>query len=102
MLELELVVARGTLLFARAGYEAAFGRAPAVALLRQRVDLLIAPIHEAAIGGQLVKLRNAAGDRAIDAIALSRTRELARFGERRVRACWDPERGALRIADLFS
>lgn len=98
---LPLTVRRGVLLFERAGYEALFGRAGAVVLLREGVDLLVVPLHEAAVGGHLVKLRNAAGDRAIDALDLLRDHP-AGDGEHPWHGAWDDERGALRIAAIFA
>lgn len=99
---IDVVVVRGILQLACADFEGVFGRAAAVVLVREDRDLWILPVHEAAIGGHLVKLRNAAGDRAIDALELFRDHGLERDREIRVTGRWVPERGALQIADLFA
>jgi hypothetical protein len=101
VIDVEIVVRRGTLIIPCTDYEAVFGRAGAVVLLREGADLLLVPVHHAAIGGQLVKLRNAAGDRAIDALELFRAHELDGEAELHVRAQWSPERGALYVRGLF-
>lgn len=100
MTEIDVTVARGTLLFRCGDFEAVFARAGAVVLLRETTDLWILPLHQAAIGGHLVKLRNAAGDRAIDALEFFRSHELE--GDLQCRATWVPERGALLVAGLFA
>jgi hypothetical protein len=99
---IEVVIVRGVLQLSCTDFEAVFGRAAAVVLMREERDLWILPVHEAAIGGHLVKLRNAAGDRAIDALELFRGHALERDHEIRVTGRWVPDRGALRVADLFA
>ena len=101
MTDVVLSVRRGMLLFSAADFEALFGRAPSVVLLRSDADLLILPLTEAAIGGHLVKLRNAAGDRAVDALDFFRTHELPSAGALELAARWDAVRGALVVAGLF-
>jgi hypothetical protein len=103
VIHVELTVRRGTLIIDRADYEALFGQAGSVVLLREGIDLLVVPIHHAAIGGQLVKLRNAAGDRAIDVLGLFCAHEREREElELRLGAQWSPERGALCVRGLFA
>lgn len=99
--EFELTVVRGTLTFPGAEYENIFGPAGAVVLLRQDADLLILPVHQAATSGHLVELRDAAGQRAADAIEFFRTQQLDSEDERRVCAHWSPERSALCVRGLF-
>jgi hypothetical protein len=101
---IDVVVVRGILQLSCADFEGVFGRAAAVVLVREHRDLWILPVHEAAIGGHLVKLRNAAGDRAIDALELFRGHELELERDREIRVTgrWVPERGALQVADLFA
>jgi hypothetical protein len=99
--ELGVSVVRGVLQIARADFEAVFGDAATVVLLRDAADLLVVPVHQAAAGGCLVKRRNAAGDRAIDAIDLLRD-EPGHDAARAVRAVWDDARAALRLPGLFA
>lgn len=100
--EFELTVVRGTLMFPCADYESVFGPAGAVVLLRQDTDLLILPVHQAALGGHLVTLRNIAGDRAGDALEFFRLQRLDSERELRVCAYWNPERSALCVRGLFA
>jgi hypothetical protein len=98
--DVAVTVARGVLLLACGEFEAVFGQASAVILVRDAADLLVVPIHDAAIGGHLVKRRNAAGDRAIDALDVLRDHAAGDAAELRLHAAWDGERGALRLARL--
>lgn len=99
---IDVVVVRGVVQLSCSDFEGVFGRAASVVLVREDRDLWILPVHEAAIGGHLVKLRNAAGDRAIDALEFFRGHELERDREIRVKGRWVPERGALQVTDLFA
>ena len=58
---------RGSLYLSRAIYERFLAGIETVILLRRADDLLILPVHQAASGGYLLKLRNAAGDRVVQA-----------------------------------
>ncbi len=58
---------RGNLYFDAALHERYFRKLETVILLRDAEDLLIMPVAHAAAGGYLIKLRNSAGDRVIDA-----------------------------------
>jgi hypothetical protein len=79
-----------------------FGPAGAVVLLRQDTDLLILAVHQVAVGGHLVKLRNSMGDRVVDAPEFFRMQELDSELELRVCAHWNPERSALCVRGLFA
>ncbi len=48
-----------------------------VALLRQDEDLLVLPVHNAASGGYVLKIRNTAGDRVVSAADFFRDQGLA-------------------------
>jgi len=93
---------RGTLMFPSADYENVFGPAGAIVLLRQDTDLLILAVHQAAAGGHLVKLRNAVGDRVVDAPEFFRMQQLDSELPLRVCAYWSPERSALCVRGLFA
>jgi len=99
--EFELTVVHGTMMFPSEDYENVFGPAGAVVLLRQDADLLILPVHQVALGGHLVELRNVVGDRALDAIEFFRLQQLDSELEIRVCAHWNPERSALCVRGLF-
>ena len=62
-----VTVKRGSLYLTRAVYDRFFAGVEAVILLRRGDDLLILPVRHAAAGGYLLKLRNAAGDRVVQA-----------------------------------
>ena len=71
-----------------------------VVLLRREADLFILPVRHAASGGYLLKRRNAAGDRVVQAPDFFREQglgdeELSRTGQ------WDEAHAALIISDLF-
>ena len=99
--EFELTVTRGTMMFPGEDYENVFGPTDAVVLLRLEADLLILPVHQAAFGGHLAPLRNATGDRAVDAVEFFRLQRLDSEFELRVCAHWNPERSALCVRGLF-
>jgi hypothetical protein len=100
--EFELTVTQGTMKFPREDYENVFGPAGAVVLLRLDADLLILSEHQAAYGGgHLAQLRNATGDRAVDAAEFFRLQRLDSEFELRVCAHWNPERSALCVRGLF-
>jgi len=100
--EFELTVVHGTMMFPSEDYENVFGPADEVVLLRQDADLLILPVHQPALGGHLVALRNLVGDRAVDAFEFFRLQRLDSELELRVCAHWNPERSALCVRGLFA
>jgi hypothetical protein len=62
-----LSVKRGSLHVSRAVYDQYFAGVEAVILLARDDDLLVLPVRHAAGGGYLLKLRNSAGDRVVQA-----------------------------------
>lgn len=62
-----VTVKRGSLYISRALYDRYFAGVEAVILLGRGRDLLILPVRHAAAGGYLLKLRNSAGDRVVQA-----------------------------------
>jgi hydrogenase maturation protease len=88
---------RGRLHLSSAAYERYLQGCPAVALLVRDADWLLLPLRAGA-GGLQVKLRNARGDRVIEAQGFFRTQ--GREDSERIeplRLHDDPDRGALRI-----
>lgn len=51
----------------RTTYDVHFAGCSGVILLRDGADLLMLPVQHAASGGYVLKIRNAAGDRVVDA-----------------------------------
>jgi len=94
-------VRRGVLHLSRQVYEAFLPGVGAVVLLREGSDLLVLPILQAAAGGYVVKLRNAAGDRAVDAADFLRDQGLEDQVELEAPVAWVAERACLRAADVF-
>ncbi|HVY99799.1 MAG TPA: hydrogenase maturation protease [Dongiaceae bacterium] len=97
----ELVLSRGMLQVRRGVYDRYFPGLSTVVLLRRGFDLLVMPVHHAASGGYMMKIRNAEGDRVIDAADFFRAYGLDGPGERRLTARWRRDDAALAVADLF-
>lgn len=106
----EVRLARGSLHLPREVYERHLGGRECVVLLRDGPDLLVLPVRGAEAGGLLLKVRNAAGDRVVDAADFLRAqppggeppdlpapdlRELAPAWR------WDDERASLRLLGVF-
>lgn len=64
-----------------------------VAVLREGTELRVYPVHDAAQGGRLLKVRNAAGDRVVHVGDLLAAGEHADAGQ--LAARWDTRHGAL-------
>ncbi len=86
---------------ARQVYDAFFPGCSTVILLRKEKDLLILPVRHAASGGYVLKIRNAAGDRVIDAGDFFRDQGLEDEAEWRGVYSWCEESGALRTYEVF-
>jgi hydrogenase maturation protease len=95
-------IRRGTLHLAAAVYERFFAGLATVVLLREGADLLILPVRDAAAGGYLVKQRNRAGDRVVDAADFFRANGIEDTVERAGPVSWSSERAALVAAGLFA
>lgn len=100
-----LTLRHGSLRLPIATYERFFAGLDSVLLLPRGGDLLILPVQAAAGGGQLLKIVNAAGDRAVCGVELFRARgvdpELVEgFREARFEARWSAADAAL-IVDRF-
>ena len=62
-----LTVRRAALHFSRETYERYFAGLDSLILLRDGDDLVVLPVRHQAGGGYVIKLRNASGDRTVDA-----------------------------------
>lgn len=97
-----LAIARGVIAIARADYEATLGGAAAVVVLRRGAALWLIPVLRADAGGTIVKIRNAAGDRAIDARELLRGEGIADDDARELTCAWCAEHAALVAEGAFA
>lgn len=72
-----------------------------VILMRRGADLVIMPVRHAASGGYLLKLRNAAGDRVINAPDFLRSHGLNEGAEAELDAVWSRELAGLVAQNAF-
>lgn len=92
----ELLVARGNLHLSRELCDAYLRGATSVALIARETRILIVPLARDAVGGLLLKQRNARGDRVIHAQEFIREKGFEeRFEPRTVKVEWNEESSAL-------
>lgn len=96
-----VTVRRGALHFTRQVYESFFGGLDNVVLLRDGADLLVLPVRHQASGGYVIKLRNAAGDRTVNAADFFRDNGIEDEIDMTLPARWHPDRAALVAASAF-
>jgi hypothetical protein len=96
-----LRVRRGAVHIDRDTYERLFAPLTGLVLLREGSTLLVLPVRLAGAGGYLVKVRNAAGDRVVDAADFWRENGIDDGAELELEGTWDDARGALVVADAF-
>lgn len=94
-------VKRRRLYIPRTAYEAHFAGAGSVILLRKDQDLLVLPVRHAASGGYVLKIRNAAGDRVVDAGDFFRDHGLDDEAEWEGAYSWCEASAGLRIYEVF-
>lgn len=92
---------RGALYIDQALYQRYFAGLSTVILLRREDDLLILPVRHAAAGGYLLKIRNAAGDRIVDAADFFREHDAHTPDERPLAIAWMSDLAGLRAANAF-
>jgi hypothetical protein len=97
-----IVLKRGALYISRDVCERYLAGLNTVILLRRESDLLILPVRNAASGGYLLKIRNAAGDRMVDGVDFFRSNNAYSADERLLTIAWSTELAALRSADAFA
>jgi len=96
-----IMLKRGSLYLSRGVYERYFAELDAVILLRRDDDLCILPVRNTAGGGYLLKLKNMAGDRIINAMDFFREHGREDFAETVYKVFWDQDLSALRANGLF-
>ena len=96
-----LSLRRGGLYLSREVCDRYFPGLEAVILLRRDDDLLILPVRHAASGGYLLKLRNGAGDRVVNAPDFFREHGVGDEVERQMSAAWVTKSAGLVAADFF-
>lgn len=94
-------IARGALHISAALYAERFSGVEGVALLRRERALVILPVRHVLAGGFLLKQRNLAGDRVVDAPEFFRSNGVPEHETIDCMAAWSDSEAALVVADLF-
>ncbi len=102
MTQVPVTVRRGLLHFTREAYERVFPSVQAVVLVRDGRDLIVLPVRHAAAGGYVVKLRNAAGDRVVDAADFLRANGIEDSEQLQVEAVWSETAASLVVQQFFA
>jgi hypothetical protein len=92
---------RGGLHLGRDLSERYFTGLETVILLRREDDLMILPVRHAAAGGYLLKHRNSAGDRVVDALDFFRAHGLGEEMARELQVVWSDRNAGLVAANTF-
>ena len=96
-----VTVRRGALYFTHDVYERYFASLDNVILLRDGRDLMVLPVRHPSAGGYVIKLRTAAGDRAVQAADFFRDNGIDDQIEMTLPAAWSEERAALIAKSAF-
>lgn len=97
----QIEVKAGSIYLSAALTQRYFANLEAVILLRQDDDLVILPVRHAASGGYLLKVKNAAGDRVINAMDFFRFNGDERNTARTVDVVWSSSVAGLTAAAYF-
>ena len=89
------------LYIARSVYDAHFCGGSTAILLHKENDLLVLPVRHTASGGYVLKIRNAAGDRVIDAGDFFRDHGLEDGARWEGEYSWCETSGGLRLYEVF-
>ena len=100
-LPLSISLKSGRLYFGRAVYDRYFAGLASVILMRREADLLILPVRHAAAGGYVIKVRNAAGDRLVEAMDFFRGQGLEDHQAGDFPVTWSAEAAALVARNTF-
>ena len=96
-----IVLRRGSLYLSAETCARYFSGLASVILLRRHDELWIMPVHHAAGGGYLLKIRNAAGDRVINATDFFQEHGVNDDEERQLVVAWCSEFAGLRAPAVF-
>lgn len=96
-----LTIRRAALFFSAETYERYFAGLTSLIVLRVDADLLVMPVRLGAGGGYVIKQRNGAGDRTVDAADFFRDNGIDDSVIFTVPAHWSDERAALVIPNVF-
>lgn len=94
-------VKRGSLYLSKEDYDRYFAGLEAVILLGRDGGLLVLPVRHAASGGYLLKLRNGAGDRVVNAPDFFREHGVADDCDLNLKAVWDSNQAGLFAKNAF-
>lgn len=97
----EIIVRRGSIYLAAETWVRYFYGLESVILQRQEDDLLILPVRHSAAGGYLLKIRNSAGDRVVNALDFFVFHGLYSEQDIRAECFWSSEYAALLAAKLL-
>lgn len=96
-----LTIRRAALHFSADTYERYFEGLGALVVLRDGADLLVLPLRLGAGGGYVIKLRNGAGDRTVDAADFFRENGIDDGVSLTLPAHWNDDRAALIVPNFF-
>ena len=96
-----LTVRRAALHFSGDIYERYFSGLGSLILLRDGSDLVVMPVRHQAGGGYVIKLRNASGDRTVDAADFFRDNGIDDAVEMTLPSVWSDDRAALVAKNTF-
>lgn len=94
-------VRRGALHFTGEVYERYFSGLDNVVLLRDGDNLIVLPVRNPSAGGYVIKLKNSAGDRAVQAADFFRANGVEDHVEMTLPTTWSEERSALVAPGAF-
>lgn len=97
----EVSVRRGSLYLSCDVYDRYFAGLNTVVLLRRSADLCVLPVRNAAAGGYLLKRRNAAGDRVVNAADFFYDNGIGDAADAVLPAQWSTDHACLLVRALF-
>lgn len=100
--EPEVGFREGRLYFTGAAFERYLAGCGGVVLLREERDLLVLPVRHAAAGGFIPKIRNAGGDRVVNAAEFFRANGLEDETRWPGALAWNEARAALVLYQFFA
>ena len=96
-----LTIRRAALHFNSDTYQRYFAGLSSLILLRDGTDLVVMPVRHGAGGGYVIKLRNGAGDRTVDAADFFRDNGIDDAIDMTLPATWSDDRAALIAINTF-